>query len=281
VTRAVKVGPGFTLAGLDLGHGLRDKAEYEKALEKAQIAMLEVQQAASVAGARGIVVFEGWDAGGKGGAIQRLTARLNPHLVRVWSIGRPLPEEQRRHYLWRFWEKLPLPGQIAVFDRSWYGRVLVERVERLIPREVWRRAYREINEFERMLTDDGVCLAKIFLHVSAEEQLKRLADRVADPVKHWKIEGADIVNYARRADYTAAIDEMFAETSTDHAPWHAVAGDRKWLARVAALETAVDVLGKGLALTPQPVDKSVEKTARKLLGKKEIAALGFTAAKRK
>jgi polyphosphate kinase 2 (PPK2 family) len=280
VAGAVKVKRGFTLGKLDLGRKFPDEKSYQRALGEAQTAMLEVEQAYRVGGLRGIVMFEGWDAGGKGGAIQRLTEKLDPRYVRVWAIGKPTPEEQGRHYLWRFWEKLPLPGHIAVFDRSWYGRVLVERVERLIDKATWRRAYREINEFEQMLTDDGIRLVKIFLHVSAEEQLKRLAERIADPLKHWKIEGSDIVNYARRADYSAAIDEMFARTSTKAAPWYVIPGDHKWFARAAATETAVGVLGKGLELGPPPVDKSVEKAARKLLGKKELAVLGFAGAKR-
>ena len=272
----VEVKRGFNLAALDLSHQLPDKKTYERRLDAAQAAMLAVEQDFRVSGRRGIVMFEGWDAGGKGGAIQRLTATLDPRWVRVWAIGVPTPEEQGRHYLFRFWEKLPPPGHIAVFDRSWYGRVLVERVEGLIPKEAWQRAYDEINEFEQMLVDDGIRLVKIFLHVSAEEQLKRLGERIADPLKHWKIEADDIRNFHRRDDYLHAIDGMFAHTSTKTARWHAIAGEHKWFARVAATETAVKVLGKGLDLTPLPVDKSVEETARKLLNDKELAALGFS-----
>ena len=272
----IEVRPGFKLAALDLGHQLPDKKTYERRLDAAQAAMLAVEQDFRVSGRRGIVMFEGWDAGGKGGAIQRLTATLDPRWVRVWAIGVPTPEEQGRHYLFRFWDKLPPPGHIAVFDRSWYGRVLVERVEGLIPKEAWQRAYGEINEFEQMLVDDGIRLVKIFLHVSAEEQLKRLGERIVDPLKHWKIEADDIRNFHRRADYLEAIDDIFARTSTKTARWHAIAGERKWFARVAAIETAVKVLGKGLNLTPPPVDKSVEETARKLLNDKELAALGFS-----
>ncbi|HYM73454.1 MAG TPA: polyphosphate kinase [Stellaceae bacterium] len=277
---AVKATPGFTLAGLDLGRQLRDEAAYKRALAAAQIAMLEVEQAFRVSGRRGIIVFEGWDAGGKGGTIQRLTAQLDPRWMRVWAIGKPSPDEQGRHYLWRFWEKLPPPGHIAVFDRSWYGRVLVERVEGLIARDEWRRAYREINEFEGMLIDDGVRLVKIFLHVSAGEQLKRLAERIADPLKHWKIEGDDIRNYASRRAYIAAMDEMFEHTSIKRARWHVVAGEHKWFARVAAIRTAVKILGKGIELGPPPVDKAVAKTAAELLNKNELAALGLRPAAR-
>ena len=272
---AVTVGRGFKLADLDLGQRLADEKRYQLALDRAQTKMLEVEQAYRVRGLRGIVLFEGWDGGGKGGAIQRLTEKLDPRWVSVWAIGVPSAEEQGRHYLYRFWQRLPQRGHLAVFDRSWYGRVLVERVDKLIGKKDWQRAYREINEFERVLTDDGVRLVKLFLHVSAEEQLNRLADRISDPLKHWKIEGADIVNYARRADYIEAMNEMFEHTSTDAAPWYAIAGEHKWFARIVAIETAVAVLGKGLELGPPPVDKLVEKTARKLLGKRDLAALGF------
>jgi AMP-polyphosphate phosphotransferase len=277
----VEVKHGFKLRSLDLDHRLPDEKVYELRLEAAQIAMLEIEQDFRVSGRRGIVMFEGWDAGGKGGAIQRLTAKLDPRWLRVWAIGVPSVDEQGRHYLFRFWEKLPPPGHIAVFDRSWYGRVLVERVEGLIPREAWQRAYHEINEFEEMLIADGIRLVKIFLHVSAEEQLKRLAERIADPLKHWKIEADDIRNFHRRDDYLDAMDEMFEHTSTKAARWHVVPGEHKWFARVAAVETAVKILSKGLKLAPAPVDPTVEETARKLLRKKEIAALGFDAGKKK
>lgn len=277
----VEVKRGFSLASLSLDHKLPDKQHYERRLDAAQVAMLEIEQTFRVSGQRGIIVFEGWDAGGKGGAIQRLTAKLDPHWLRVWAIGPPNPDEQGRHYLYRFWEKLPLPGHLAIFDRSWYGRVLVERVEGLIDREEWQRAYREINAFEQMLVDDGIRLIKIFLHVSAEEQLKRLGERIADPLKHWKIEADDIRNFSRRSDYLAAMDDMFAQTSTKAAPWYAVAGEHKWFARVAAAETAVKALGRGLKLGPQPVDPAVEETARKLLEERELAALGFAPDKAK
>jgi polyphosphate kinase 2 (PPK2 family) len=277
----VEVKRGFKLRSLDLEHRVPDEKTYQRHLEAGQIAMLELQQNFRVTGRRGIVMFEGWDAGGKGGAIQRLTAKLDPRWLRVWAIGAPSADEQGRHYLYRFWEKLPPPGHIAVFDRSWYGRVLVERVERLIPRKAWQRAYQEINEFEQMLIDDGIRLVKIFLYVSAEEQLKRLADRIANPLKHWKIEADDIRNFHRRDDYLKAMDEMFEHTSTKTARWHVVPGEHKWFARVAAIETAVKMLGKGLKLGPAPVDPAVEKAARKLLGKKEIAALGFDTSKKK
>jgi AMP-polyphosphate phosphotransferase len=278
---AIEVKRGFKLASLDLDQHLQDEKTYQRRLDATQIAMLEIEQDFRISGRRGIVMFEGWDAGGKGGAIQRLTAKLDPRWLRVWAIGVPNPEEQERHYLYRFWEKLPPSGHIAVFDRSWYGRVLVERVEGLVAREGWKRAYREINEFEQMLVDDGLRLVKIFLHVSAEEQLKRLAERIADPLKHWKIEADDIRNFHRRDDYLVAMDEMFEHTSTKTARWHVISGEHKWFARVVAIETAVRILGKGLKLGPAPVDPAVEEAARKLLRKKEIAALGYAVGKTK
>jgi len=277
---AVVARRGFALASLELDRQLPDEGSYLRRLEAGQVAMLEIEQDFRVSGRRGIVVFEGWDAGGKGGTIQRLTAKLDPRWVRVWAIGPPSPDEQGRHHLYRFWEKLPARGHLAVFDRSWYGRVLVERVEGLIKPADWERAYGEINDFERMLIDDGIRLVKIFLHVSPQEQLKRLRERIDDPLKHWKIEADDIRNYSRRDDYLVAMDDMFERTSTKTARWHVVSGERKWFARVAAIETAVEVLGKGLELGPLPVAQGVEETARRLLGKKQLAALGYASRKK-
>jgi|SRR5579884_1885331 len=274
---AVRVKRNWALEKLKLGGRFADEDEYKRRLDAAQVAMLELEQAYRRDRRRGIVVLEGWDAGGKGGAIQRLTARLDPRWVRVWSIGKPSPEEQGRHYLWRFWEKLPPPGYIAIFDRSWYGRVLVERVEGLAPEADWRRAYGEINAFEKLLFDDGVRLVKLFLHVSAEEQRKRLAERVANPVKHWKIAPDDIRNLAFRDKYVAALDDMFGHTSTRAAPWYAIDGEYKWFARVAVAETVVKTLGKRLRLGPLPVDEAVYREAATLLDPKAAAELGLAA----
>jgi polyphosphate kinase 2 (PPK2 family) len=195
--------------------------------------------------------------------------------VHVWSIGPPSPEEQGRHYLWRFWQRLPPPGQIAIFDRTWYGRVLVERVEGLAKPKDWRRAYDEINAFEKMLVDDGVRLVKLFLHISDEEQLWRFHERITTPTKHWKITPEDIRNRARRRDYLAALDDMFAQTSTAAAPWHVVPAEYKWFARLAVAKTAVKALGKGLALGPPLLDPEVVEAAAVSLDHEERAALGL------
>jgi polyphosphate kinase 2 (PPK2 family) len=221
------------------------------------------------------VALEGWDAAGRSGAIRRLIEKLDPRWVRVWPIGQPNPEEQGRYYLWRFWQRLPLPGQIAIFDRSWYGRVLVEHVDGLARPKEWRRAYDEINAFEKTLVDDGVRLVKLFLHISGGEQLRRLRERIVTPTKHWKIGAEDVLNRARRADYLAALDNMFALTSTDTARWHVVPAEYKWYGHVAMAKTVVKALGKGLALGPPALDPEVVKTAAESLGRKERAALGL------
>lgn len=254
------------LARLDMSQQLRSKAEYERRLARLQLRMLSIQQAFFHDRLRGVVVVEGWDAAGKGGMIRRLGEKLDPRGFKVWPISAPDPAEQARHYLYRFWTKLPEPGTLAVFDRSWYGRVLVERVQELAPRDVWRRAYREINEFERMLSADGVRIAKVFLHITPEEQLRRFAERLNDPYKRWKLTAADIRDHLRWEDYVVAAEDMFARTSTAHAPWHVVPGDRKWYARVASIERIADRLGRGLDLTPPRLDPGVERAALRLLG---------------
>jgi polyphosphate kinase 2 (PPK2 family) len=189
-----------------------------------------------------LVVFEGPDAAGKGGAIKRLVERLDPRLYRVHSIVKPTQEEYQRHYLWRFWNKLPPYGQMTVFDRSWYGRVLVERVEGFAAEKEWHRAYEEINEFERCLTDDGTLIVKIYLHISKEEQLARFKRREADPYKHWKINDEDWRNRRKWDEHNLAAQDAFAKTSTVRAPWNVIAGNFKWHARVRVAKIVADAL---------------------------------------
>jgi polyphosphate kinase 2 (PPK2 family) len=169
-----------SLARLDMTKEIGRK-EYDEQLELLQTRLREVALAYRAQGRRGVIAFQGWDAAGKGGAIRRMSWPLDPRGFKVWTIAAPTPDEQGHHYLYRFWKRLPRPGQLAIFDRSWYGRVLVERVEGLAAEAEWRRAYAEINEFERMLDDDGVRVAKIFLHITPEEQLARFRDRFNDP----------------------------------------------------------------------------------------------------
>lgn len=249
---------------------VRDAADYEARLDALQLRLMQIQQAAMQSRERGIIVLEGWDAAGKGGLIRRLNARLDPRFIKVIPIAAPLPDEQARHYLYRFWQGLPLPGTITVFDRSWYGRVLVERVEKLILPAAWKRAYDEINEFESMLVDDGIRLVKLFLHISAEEQLRRFKDRLETPHKRWKLTMSDLRNLERRSDYERAINEMLEHCHTRDAPWDVIASDHKWWSRCRAMDRIVTVLGKGLSIKPPPADP---KLARQLTAlRKKIRA---------
>lgn len=251
---------------LDLSGRFSDRAEYEASLARLQTRMLRVQQAYFHEKKRAILVFEGWDAAGKGGAIRRLTEQLDPRGFKVWPIAAPKPEEQGRHYLYRFWTRLPEPGTIAIFDRSWYGRVLVERVEGLASKEQWKRAYEEIAQFERILTEDGVSLIKLFLHITPEEQLKRFKERLSNPYKRWKLTEEDIRNRERWPDYERAIAEMFEKTSVKQAPWVAIPANHKWQARIAVLETVTDHLAEGVSLTPPPIDPDLRRAAFERLG---------------
>jgi polyphosphate kinase 2 (PPK2 family) len=186
------------------------------------------------------VLFEGWDASGKGGAIKRLVDHLDPRHVRVAQYAAPTPDEKRHQYLLRFASALPGWGGMAVLDRSWYGRVLVERVEGFAAEDEWRRAYDEINAYERALCDDGMILVKFWLHVSDEEQLKRFKARESNPLKSWKLTDEDWRNRAKRPQYEAAVEEMVRRTSTQYAPWHLVEGDNKRYARVKVVETVCE-----------------------------------------
>ncbi|GGS49543.1 hypothetical protein GCM10010156_05290 [Planobispora rosea] len=183
------------------------------------------------------VVFEGWDASGKGGAIKRLVRPLDPRHVRVAQFAAPTYDEKRHHFLWRFWPVLPGWGGMAVLDRSWYGRVLVERVEGFATEEQWSRAYDEIVEFERTLVAEGMIMVKFWMHVSEEEQLRRFEDRAADPLRVWKLTDEDWRNRDKRPQYELAVEDMLERTDHAAAPWHVIAGDDKRYARVAVVET--------------------------------------------
>ena len=193
------------------------------------------------------VVFEGWDASGKGGAIKRLVAPLDPRHVRVSQFAAPTYDEKRHHFLQRFWDKLPGWGGMAVFDRSWYGRVLVERVEGFATEEQWSRAYTEIVEFERTLVAEGTIMVKFWMHVSPEEQLRRFEDRAGDPLRSWKLTDEDWRNRGRREEYEAAVETMFAKTDKARAHWKIIAGDNKAYARVAVLEHTCHTVENALA----------------------------------
>ncbi len=193
------------------------------------------------------VVFEGWDASGKGGAIKRLVAPMDPRHVRVAQFAAPTHDEKRHHFLWRFWPTLPGWGGMAVLDRSWYGRVLVERVEGFASEEQWSRAYGEIAEFEQTLVAEGMVLIKFWMHVSEQEQLARFESRRTDPLRSWKLTDEDWRNRERRGDYEAAVEDMLARTDRSGAPWHVVAGDDKRWARVAVLEAVCEAIEADLS----------------------------------
>jgi AMP-polyphosphate phosphotransferase len=193
------------------------------------------------------VVFEGWDAGGKGGCIKRLVSPLDPRHVRVAQFAAPTYDEKRHHFLWRFWPALPGWGGMAVFDRSWYGRVLVERVEHFATPEQWRRAYLEIAEFEQALAAEGTMLVKFWLHLSEDEQLKRFESRQQDPLRAWKLTDEDWRNREKRREYEEAVEEMVERTSTPEAPWTIVEAENKRWARVKVLDTVVSAMEIGMA----------------------------------
>src|SRR6185312_565070 len=202
--------------------------------------------------------FEGWDASGKGGAIKRLVAPMDPRHVRVVQFAAPTHDEKRHHFLWRFWPSLPGWGGMAIFDRTWYGRVLVERVEGFASEDEWTRAYDEINNFERGLSDEGTILIKFWLHISSEEQLKRFNRREKDPLKSWKLTDEDWRNREKRDAYEEAVEDMIARTSVDpHARWHLIPGDSKRYARVAVIETVIEEIESGMRRNgmdpPEPI----------------------------
>ena len=230
------------------------RTHYETMLKDLQLQLRGIQLAYRKLQLRGIVVLEGWDAAGKGGLVRRMVNEMDPRAFDVWPIGPPTPEEQGRHYLYRFWTRLPAPGSLAIFDRSWYGRVLVERVDKLVTPEVWRRAYDEINDFEAMLIDDGVRMVKLFMHLSVEEQTERFRERAKNPHKRWKLTPEDLRNRIKRAEYEEAITEMLERTSTDDAPWRLVSAEQKRNGRIEAMQCVIDVLSDGVDLSPPAFD---------------------------
>jgi polyphosphate kinase 2 (PPK2 family) len=200
------------------------------------------------------LLFEGWDASGKGGAIRRVTSPLDPRHVTVAEFAAPSARELRHHFLWRFWPALPGWGGMTIFDRSWYGRVLVERVEKLIDEPVWQRAYQEIVEFERTVCAEGMVLVKFWLHVSDQEQLRRFEAREQDPLKAWKLTDEDWRNRGQRKAYEQAVNEMLDRTDHPSAPWRVIAAEDKRYARVAVLEAAVAAIEQGLrAIGQEPL----------------------------
>ena len=248
-----------------------DREEYKKRLLACQLRVRELafelyQQKRSL-----VVVSEGWDAGGKGGAIRRITEKIDPRGYQVFAIAAPQGEDKTHHYLWRFWRRLKAPDdkQILIFDRSWYGRVMVERVEGFATEEEWKRAYREINEFERQLTDHGMILVKLWFHIGKDEQLRRFEARRVTPHKQWKLTDEDWRNREKWGAYEEAVEDMLLKTSTLTAPWTVVEGNDKLLARIIAQETVIPALAGALeppapgAETPTVQGKPPKKSGKK------------------
>jgi polyphosphate kinase 2 (PPK2 family) len=248
------------LAEVDLGTKMK-KSEAEEQLAKAQERLVHLrlllggQIGPRQIGPPLLVLFEGWDASGKGGAIKRLVDQLDPRHVRVAQFAAPSSDEKRHHFLWRFWPVLPGWGGMAVLDRSWYGRVLVERVEGFAPEEAWRRAYGEIVDLETTLAAEGTVLVKFWMHVSPEEQLRRFESRQADPYKAWKLTEEDWRNRDKRPEYEAAVEEMLERTDRPAGPWHVVAGEDKRWSRVDVVRTVCTHVEKALeerGIDPDP-----------------------------
>jgi len=214
-----------------------DEADYQKRLKRAQGRLGRLAREAFEKGVSTVAVFEGWDASGKGGNIRRITAGMDARHYQVIPIAAPTDEERAHHYLWRFWRQFPAAGRVAIFDRSWYGRVLVERVEGFARPDEWQRAFLEINELEQQLADHGTVVLKFWIHTSPEEQLRRFEDRQKTAYKRHKITDEDWRNREKWPAYEAAVNEMVARTSTSHAPWTLVAGNDKRTARLTTLET--------------------------------------------
>lgn len=230
---------------VDLGQTLA-KPDYRKALKHYQRKLRGLMWKAHAQQRSLVLVFEGWDAAGKGGAIRRLVAGMDARLYRIVPVAAPTDEELARHYLWRFWRRLPRAGRATLFDRSWYGRVLVERVEGIAQPAQWRQAYTEINDFEEQLVEHGVMLAKFWLHISPEEQLQRFQAREATPYKQYKITDEDWRNREHWNDYRAAVNEMVMRTGTEYAPWHLIAANDKRFARIDVLRRVCELLESAL-----------------------------------
>ena len=246
------------LEELDLSQRL-GRSEYETRLRAAQRRFLQLrlhlggQLGSGELGPGLLVLFEGRDAGGKGGALKRLVEPLDPRHYRVSSFAAPTRDEKRHHFLWRFYRELPGLGGMAAFDRSWYGRVLVERIEGYATIEQWSRAYDEIVEFERTLVLEGLTLVKLWLHISDEEQLQRFRSREADPLRRWKLTEEDWRNREKNREYDRATTEMFTRTDHGLGPWDLIAAENKRFARVAVLETVIARVEEGMARHGMPV----------------------------
>lgn len=253
----------------DYEKGAKFRGDFDKALRELQQRMERVQVAHIVHRKKSIIVFEGWDAAGKGGVIKRLTAMLDPRYYDVWPISAPTEEEKEHHFLWRFWKKLPADQDIAIFDRSWYGRVLVERVEGFCSEREWKRSYDEINAFESQQIEAGTNIVKLFIHVTQKEQDKQLAQRLNDPWKRWKTGADDYRNRSHRAKYLDAMHDMFGHCDTRWSPWIVIDGNDRKAGRIAAITAIVERLESLIPMDMPDADPAVIELARQAFDYKE------------
>ncbi|NLX59334.1 MAG: phosphate--AMP phosphotransferase [Phycisphaerae bacterium] len=233
------------LRRVDLGLSLQ-RDEYDKQLKKLQKRLFELEHHLYVAQIPAVIVYQGWDAAGKGGNIKRLTAGLDPRGYEVVPTGPPTREELAHHFLWRFWANVPRSGHITIFDRSWYERLMVERVEGFCTEDQWRRAFREINEFERQVIEHGTVIVKFWVHIDRQEQLRRFKARERTPWKRWKIGEEDWRNRGKWRHYEVAVAEMLEKTSTRDAPWTILESNCKLYARIKALRTVSEALSRAI-----------------------------------
>jgi polyphosphate kinase 2 (PPK2 family) len=226
--------------------------DYKTALPALQQRLYDLEKACWDKGAPTVLVFEGWDASGKGTAISALSQRLDPRGFRLYPITAPRTYEQQRPWLWRFWLKVPNRGEMVIFDRSWYIRTLDDRVEENVPEKDWRQAYRDIAEFERMLADDGTTILKFFLHISKKEQKERFEAMEEDPLEAWRVTAADWARHKKYRKYLAAAEEMLEQTDSVFAPWVIVEATSRWYARKKIFDTIISSLEKRLGAGAPP-----------------------------
>lgn len=251
---------------------INKSTDFKAEIKNLQLKMLRIQQGVWHKKDRVIIIFEGFDAAGKGGAIRKLTEALDPRSFKVHPIGPPTEDEHGKHWLYRFWSLLPSPGSIAIFDRSWYGRVMVERVEGLAKKSDWKRAYTEINQFEKMLQNDGITIVKVFLAISKEEQLTRFENRLNDPYKQWKLTEHDLQARKMWNQYVSAVDDLLLKTSLKSSPWHLIFADDKSHTRKETLRVVTSHLNSSEAwmeVNAAQLGKRSLRAALKQLGQDE------------
>ncbi len=256
----------MTIDLADYEEGAKYKGDYDADLAALQKRLAKIQVAHILHGRRSVILLEGWDAAGKGGIIKRMTADWDPRYYQVHPISAPTRLERDHHFLWRFWTRLPASGNIALFDRSWYGRVLVERVEGLCSKAEWKRGYKEIEAFERQQVESGTNMVKLFVHITQQTQDEQLAQRLDTPWKRWKTGAEDYRNRAQRAAYLDAMHDMFCKTDGKQAPWHVIDNNVRKAGRIAALTYVADRLEALVPMDFPAADPEVVAMARAAFG---------------